>query len=125
MDRTMTQVPIARFTRLRHATFASPDPERLLDYYRGVIGLGLVGRDGGRLFLANDCEQLSLVIEPGDAALKSIAFEISPDVELEALGAALKQADLRPELHNDSLPGISRLLSFSDPEGTRFELMQG
>ena len=46
-----TQAPIARFTRLRHATFTSPDPERLLDYYRGVIGLGLVARDGKRLFL--------------------------------------------------------------------------
>ena len=121
----MTQASIARLTRLRHATFTSPDPERLLDYYRAVIGLGLVARDGGRLFLANESEQLSLVIEPGDAALKSIAFEISPDIQIEALGSALKQADLRPELHSDPLPGISRLLSFSDPEGTRFELIQG
>ncbi|UPK29548.1 VOC family protein [Bradyrhizobium sp. 195] len=120
-----TQAPIARFTRLRHATFASPDPERLLDYYRGVIGLGLAGRDGNRIFLASDSEQLSLVIEPGDAVLNSIAFEISPDVEIEALGAALKRADLRPEFRSDSLPGVSRLLSFIDPEGTRFELIQG
>ena len=120
-----TQAPIARFTRLRHATFASPDPERLLDYYRAVIGLGLVGRDGNRIFLASDSEQLSLVIEPGDAALTSIAFEISPDVQIEALGAALKQADLRPELQSDPLPGVSSSLSFSDPEGTRFELIQG
>ena len=120
-----TQAPIARFTRLRHATFASPDSERLLDYYRGVIGLGLVGRDGDRIFLASDSEQLSLVIEPGEAALTSIAFEISPEVEMGALSAALKRADLRPELRSDPLPGISRLLSFIDPEGTRFELIQG
>jgi catechol 2,3-dioxygenase-like lactoylglutathione lyase family enzyme len=120
-----TQAPIARFTRLRHASFASPDPERSLDYYRAVIGLGLVGREGNRIFLANDSEQLSLVIEPGDAALKSIAFEIAPDVQIEGLGAALRQADLRPELQSDPLPGVSRLLSFSDPEGTRFELIQG
>ncbi|MDA9440586.1 glyoxalase [Bradyrhizobium sp. CCBAU 51745] len=120
-----TQAPIARFTRLRHATFASPDSKRLLDYYRGVIGLGLVGRDGDRIFLASDSEQLSLVIEPGEAALTSIAFEISPEVEMEALGAALKRADLRPEFQSDPLPGISRLLSFIDPEGTRFELVQG
>ncbi|RZN00638.1 glyoxalase [Bradyrhizobium genosp. SA-3] len=120
-----TQAPIARFTRLRHATFASPDCERLLDYYRGVIGLGLVGRDRHRIFLASDSEQLSLVIEPGEAALTSIAFEISPNVEIEALSAALKRADLRPELRSDPLPGISRLLSFIDPEGTRFELIQG
>lgn len=120
-----TQGPIARFTRLRHATFASPDSERLLDYYRGVIGLGQIGRDGDRIFLASDSEQLSLVIEPGEAALTSIAFEISPDVEMEALGTALKRADLRSELRSDPLPGVSRLLSFIDPEGTRFELIQG
>ena len=120
-----TQAPIARFTRLRHAAFASPDPERLLDYYRGVIGLGLVGLDGNRIFLASDSEQLSLVIEPGEAALTSIAFEISANVEIEAVGAALKRADLHPELRSDPLPGVSRLLSFIDPEGTRFELIQG
>ncbi|MDD1530408.1 glyoxalase [Bradyrhizobium sp. WBOS7] len=120
-----TQAPIARFTRLRHATFASPDSERLLDYYRGVIGLGLIGRDGDRIFLASDSDQLSLVIEPGEAALTSIAFEISPDVEMAALEVTLKRADLRPELRSDPLPGISRLLSFIDPEGTRFELIQG
>ncbi len=120
-----TQAPIARFTRLRHATFSSPDTERLLDYYRGVIGLGLIGRDRDRVFLASDSEQLSLVIEPGEAALTSIAFEISPDVEMAALEAALKRADLRPELRSDPLPGISRLLSFIDPEGTRFELIRG
>jgi len=120
-----TQAPIARFTRLRHAAFASPDPERLLDYYRGVIGLGLVGLDGDRIFLASDSEQLSLVIEPGEAALTSIAFEISANVEIEAVGAALKRADLHPELRSDPLPGVSRLLSFIDPEGTRFELIQG
>ncbi|MDF0519311.1 VOC family protein [Bradyrhizobium yuanmingense] len=97
----------------------------MLDYYRGVIGLGLVARDGDRIFLASDSEQLSLVIEPGEAALTSIAFEISPEVEMEALSAALKRADLRPELRSDPLPGVSRLLSFVDPEGTRFELLQG
>ncbi|WP_235939560.1 VOC family protein [Bradyrhizobium hipponense] len=97
----------------------------MLDYYRAVIGLGLVGRDKDRIFLASDSEQLSLVIGAGDAALTSVAFEISPDVELEILGVALKQSGLRPEFQSDPLPGISRLLSFVDPEGTRFELIQG
>lgn len=120
-----TESPIAKFTRLRHATFASPDPDRLLDYYRTVIGLGLISRDRNRIYLANDSEQLSLVIDRGEAALKSIAFEISPNVEMEALGAALRRSDLRPALRSDPLPGVSRLLSFTDPEGTQFELIQG
>src|SRR5262245_44016184 len=108
-----TQVPIARFTRLRHATFASPDPARVLDYYRAVVGLGLVSRERNRIYPANDSEQLSLVIEPGEAELTSVAFEISPQADLEALRAALQQSGLQPELRSDALPGISRLLSFT------------
>lgn len=121
-----TQAPIARPSRLRHATLASRDPERSLDYYRTVVGLGLVARDRNRIFLASDSEQLSIVIEPGDqSVLSRIAFEISPQADLEALRAGLQQAGLRPEVQSDSLPGVSRLLSFFDPEGTQFELIQG
>jgi catechol-2,3-dioxygenase len=115
---------IARLTRLRHATFTSPDPARLADYYGEAIGLGEIARDGGRIHLASASAQLSLVIAPGPAALQRIAFEVAPDADLAALGRGLKAAGLRAELRHDALPGIAEALVFTDPEGTEFELVR-
>jgi catechol 2,3-dioxygenase-like lactoylglutathione lyase family enzyme len=112
--------------RLRHATFSSPDPTRLADYYGAIIGLGTVARDAGSIFLANESEQLSLVIEKGDRpALRRIAFEVAPDTDFAALRIALASAGTKAELRNDPLPGIARALAYSDPEGTEFELVAG
>jgi catechol-2,3-dioxygenase len=117
---------IARLSRLRHATFLSPDPDRLVDYYENVIGLGLIARDPSRICLANDSEQLSLVVERGEkASLQRIAFEISPDADFPALCRAFADAGMRAELRGDALPGISQTLVLTDPEGTEFELVSG
>ena len=120
------QSAIARLSRLRHATFSSPDPDRLVDYYESAIGLGVVARDHDRVCLANDSEQLSLVVERGDkAALRRIAFEMPPDSDFPALCRAYSGAGLRAELRSDALPGIATALVLTDPEGTEFELMSG
>ena len=117
---------IAKLTRLRHATFSSADPDRLADYYETAIGLGVIAREPHRIFLANDSEQLSLVIERSDrAALQRIAFEMAPATDLPALRRALAEAGLRAELRSDTLPGIATTLVFADPEGTEFELLSG
>src|SRR6476646_1615806 len=101
------QRAIARLSRLRHATFSSPDPDRLVDYYENVIGLGVIDRQPHRMCLANDSEQLSLVVERGEqASLRRIAFEVSPHADFPALSRALSDAGLRAELRSDTLPGI-------------------
>src|SRR3954454_17473728 len=120
------QSAIAKFSRLRHATFASPDPDRLVDYYEGVIGLGVVDREPHRICLANDSEQLSLVVERGEkASLQRTAFEMSPGADFPALCRAFADAGLRAELRSDALPGIATTLVLTDPEGTEFELVSG
>jgi len=120
------QSPIARLSRLRHATFSSPHPDRLVDYYESVIGLGVVDREPHRICLANDCEQLSLVIERGErASLRRIAFEVAPTSDFPALGRAFADAGVRAELQSDALPGISKTLVLTDPEGSEFELVSG
>ena len=121
-----THHPIARLTRLRHATVASADPDRLAAYYGEVIGLGVIAKDRDRIYLANDCAQLSLVIARGsEAALQRIAFEIAPGADMPALRTALADHGLRAELRSDALPGIASALLFTDPEGTEFELVSG
>jgi catechol 2,3-dioxygenase-like lactoylglutathione lyase family enzyme len=120
------QRAIARLSRLRHATFSSPDPDRLVDYYENVIGLGVIDREPHRTCLANDSEQLSLVVERGEkSSLRRIAFEVSPDADFPALGRAFSDAGLRAELRSDALPGIATALVLTDPEGTEFELVCG
>lgn len=117
---------ITRLSRLRHATLASVDPQRLADYYSQVIGLGEIARDKGRIHLASESEQLSLVIEAGEqSGLRRIAFEINPDADLAAVQRKLSEAGLRAEQRSDALPGISSALLFTDPEGTEFELVSG
>jgi len=118
--------PIARLSRLRHATFSTADPGRLAGYYESVIGLGVIDREPHRICLANDSEQLSLVVEQGErVSLQRIAFEMPPNVDFQALRRGLADAGLRAELRSDALPGIATTLVFADPEGTEFELLSG
>ena len=118
--------PVAKFARLRHAIFTSPDPERLADYYRQVIGLGVIARAKNRIHLANNSAQLSLVIEAGERAwLQRIAFESPPERDLNAIQRGLSQLGLRAEIRRDALPGITSALVFADGQGTEFELVPG
>ncbi|MDB5566815.1 MAG: glyoxalase [Tardiphaga sp.] len=112
--------------RIRHATFATPDIGRQIDYYQSVIGLGIVARDARRALMATDSDQLAIVLEAGDRPLlKRLAFEIAPDVDLADLRTKLSAAGVTAEIRSDHLPGIARSLTFSDPEGTEIELIAG
>jgi catechol 2,3-dioxygenase-like lactoylglutathione lyase family enzyme len=112
--------------RIRHATFATPDMARQLDYYQYVVGLGVVAREQNRVFLATDAEQLSLVLEQGDAPLcKRIAFEVAPDVELKELVPLLSAKGIKAAIRSDVSPGVAQALAFVDSEGTEIELIAG
>ena len=68
--------------RLRHATFTTADIEAKLDYYQSIIGLGIIARDGGRILLGTESDELTLVLERGTASLlTSIAYEVAPGLE--------------------------------------------
>jgi catechol-2,3-dioxygenase len=111
--------------RLRHASFSSPDPSRLAEYYASVIGLGVIAREAGSVYLASESEQLSMVISKGEAALARIAFEVAADADFVAMRAALAEAGIAAEIRSDPLPGIASVLAYSDREGTEFELVSG
>jgi len=112
--------------RIRHVSFSTPDLARLADYYRSIVGLGTVARESGRLFMATESEQLAIVLEAGaEPKCKRIAFEVAADADLAAMRADLSAAGVACELRTDSAPGVSRLLAFTDPEGTGIELIPG
>jgi catechol 2,3-dioxygenase-like lactoylglutathione lyase family enzyme len=112
-----------RVKRVRHTALATSDLEHLLEYYQSVIGLGVVSREGKCVYLGSDSDQLTTIIEQAsDNNLGSIAFEVAPDSDLGELQRSLTDRGIASEIRSDSLPGISRTLTFSDPDGHRIDL---
>ena len=109
--------------RLRHVTFASPDVEAQLDYYRSIIGLAVIGRDDRRVILGTDSDELTLVLEHGPASrLTAIACEVAPGLDLSDLQKPLASLGIESEVRSDTAPGIPKTLVFNDPDGLQIEL---
>ncbi|MDB5514256.1 MAG: glyoxalase [Tardiphaga sp.] len=112
--------------RIRHATFVTGDIEAQIDYYRSVVGLGVVAHEAGRVFLATESEELALVLEAGDApSCRRIAFEVAPDTDLADLNRRLGAAGIASKLRSDAAPGVAASLMLTDPHGTEIELIAG
>ena len=54
--------------RLGHATFKTPDLERIVDYWTRIIGLTLVDKDKNRAFLATKYGEEAIAVEAGEGA---------------------------------------------------------
>ena len=78
--------------RLGHATFKTPDLERIVDYWTRIIGLTLVERDNNRAFLATKYGEEAIAVEQGDDAnLTRVAFQVAPGSDLGDVQKALGQ----------------------------------
>ena len=109
--------------RIRHAGFTTDDIGRQVEYYQSVIGLGLVERQASRALFANESGELTLVIEKDAASVcKTMAFEISPKVELGDISKQLKSLGIASDIRSDHLPGIPKTLAFADVDGRQIEL---
>jgi len=112
--------------RIRHVSFATPDPARQATYYESIVGLGVVARESDRVFMATESEELAIVLEAGaEPKCKRIAFEVAPDADLAGMRADLSASGIASDIRSDSAPGVSRSLVFTDPEGTEVELIPG
>ena len=79
--------------RLRHLALVASDLERQLAYYRDIIGLAEVGREQGRIFLASEAGQLSIVLDV-------VAMEVvPPGLRLEAVVATPSTAEPEPRMY--------------------------
>src|SRR5947208_14892633 len=112
-----------RVKRVRHTALATSDPEHLLEYYQSVIGLGVISREGKRVYLGSDSDELTTVIEQAtDNHLGAIAFEIAPDSDLAELQRTLANRGIASEIRSDSLPGVPKTRTTTDPDGHRIDL---
>jgi len=111
--------------RIGHATFETPDLDKAIEHYTQVIGLSLAGRDGKRAFLATKIGQLAIELHQGSAVRCSkLSFEVAADADFGDLKKALAQHGVAADERNDSVPGLPKVLSFSDPKGTTIELFR-
>jgi catechol 2,3-dioxygenase-like lactoylglutathione lyase family enzyme len=58
-----------RVKRISHATFETPDVERQIDYYTGVVGLVPLSKDKDRVLFVSRLGDLSVVLHRGTAEL--------------------------------------------------------
>jgi catechol 2,3-dioxygenase-like lactoylglutathione lyase family enzyme len=111
--------------KLRHATFATPDLQRAVEYYTHVLGLVAVASDRSAASLATGVGDVALHLKVGpEANCTGLTFEVAPDEELATMGRQLDALGLKSEECVDPVPGISRSLCFHDPKGTLIELVR-
>ena len=111
--------------RIGHATFETPDLNRLIDYHNHVTGLALVGRDADHAFFAARTGQV--VIELRRAAAPrcaKLSFEVAAGEDFTDMARRLAGHGLKSERRSDSAPGITDVLAFKDPKGTEIELFK-
>ncbi len=109
--------------RISHATFDTPDLERQIDYYTGVVGLKPLAKDKDSALFVSRLGDLSVVLQRAVTPwLSKVAFQVAPQDELPALAKELEGEGIRSSIDQVSLPGIEKLLRFQDPKGTTIEI---
>jgi len=109
--------------RISHATFETPDVERLIDYYTGVVGFVLLAKEkDGALFVSRLGNLAVILRRSTTARLTKIAFQVAPQADLKALAKVLSGHGIDSDIGDSSLPGIGKLLTFVDPKGTVIEV---
>ena len=109
--------------RIGHATFETPDIERLTDYYIGVIGLVPLQREKDRVLFVSRLGDISVILTRGSA----------PKLTQDRVPGRAARRSCRPcavplgpghpaSIDQVSLPGIERMLTFQDPKGTAVEV---
>ena len=109
--------------RIGHAVFETKDLDRLTAHYTDVVGLVVAAEDKDRVYLASNLGHLAVELRRGSSVgCRKLSFEIAHDTDIGDAEKALAKHGIRSERANDSAPGISSALKFSDPKGTEIEL---
>jgi len=109
--------------RIGHAVFETKDPDRLANHYTEVVGLVVAAKERDRIYLASNLGHLAVELQRGSSVgCRKLSFEIAHDTDIADVEKALAKHGIRGERTNDSAPGISSALKFSDPKGTEIEL---
>lgn len=121
-----TDDPLPAATRVGRVALRANDLDRLAEFYRDVVGLAVLERDGERATLGVDEPLLELLADPDapdrtreETGLFHAAFRVP---SREALGDALGRIRGRWHLDGASDHLVSEALYLADPEGNGIEL---
>ncbi len=115
--------PAQRVRRIAHASFETPDLERLVAYYTEVLGLVLVEKTADTAWLATGGDHHSVILHRGtEPACKRLAFQTAPETDLGAFEKQVRNHGVRTERKRDAAPFTPDLLTFEDPKGTIIEI---
>ena len=88
--------------RIGHATFETPDLEKMIDYYTRVMGLVLAEREKDRAFLTTQIGLLAIQLNKGDTErCVMLSFEAEPDADFGTMSRELSEHGITSELRND------------------------
>lgn len=114
-----------KVSAIAHATFETPDLERLSDYYQHVLGLAVVERVDNVVYLACPLDYHSVVLMTGSVARCSqITLQVPRHIDLGDAAKLLSSNGLSAKLATDNAPSASETLSFDGPDGIRVELIR-
>ena len=109
--------------KLGHITLVTPDIERQVDYYTGILGLALTDRSADRAYLASAVDHHSIVLQKGDEpSCAKLSFQVAPETDLRDFARQLDRMGVATKLASDTEPGIPGVLSMADPKGTLIEV---
>jgi len=93
--------------RLGHSTLTTPDLERMVDYFTGIVGLSVAAREKNKAILATNAGLEAVVLESGSAVeAPRLSFQIAPQTDLGEVVSRLRKAGLKSERRSDITPGI-------------------
>ena len=91
-----------KLKRIGHATFETPDLQKMIDYYTEVMGLVLAEREKDRAFLTTQVGLLAIQLNKGETErCTTLSFEVAPNSDFGALARDLEKDGIKSELRND------------------------
>ena len=111
---------------LRYARLGTRDPAAAAEYAQKILGLELVRREGGAIYLRGDDRDHTLVYFKGDPADHTVGWEVADPAALDAAGAELEARRIavrRGRRAECEARYVEDFLSFDDPSGNTHDLV--
>ncbi|MFT8246523.1 VOC family protein [Roseomonas sp. BN140053] len=114
-----------RVSKIGHVALFTPELERQVEHYAGLVGLATVARDGDAVFLACPGDHHSVVLRRGEAAgCAALGLQVPRGTELRDVARQLSGHGLAAEHRSDTGPDLPALVAFDSPDGQRIEIYE-